>query len=305
MPTPLITKAAVAAPPARTSRVVAWVRAARPLAQANIALPIGLGVAAAVGEGYGVEGWALGACAAFSVLDQLMIVFANDYADRDTDTAARTLVSGGSGVLVDGSLTPAAVRRAASLAASALLGLGGVLFSVRPWLLAASLCAIALLQLYSFAPARLSHRGGGEWLQGLGIGLVLPWVGYYLISGSPRAPLAVLLPLLLFGVAGNITTAMPDLDADRAVGKRSVPVWLGEHRARWLGVGLFAAAMVLAAWLSRPRLTSVEQGVMASCALVLLAHLRYRGRLAYAFVQGSAMTLWLAAFAWALASGGP
>jgi 1,4-dihydroxy-2-naphthoate octaprenyltransferase len=280
------------------------VRAARPLAQANIALPIAVGVAAATGEGHPLPQWALWACAAFSVLDQLMIVFANDYADRDTDTAARTLLSGGSGVLVDGSLSPAALRRAALLAGCALLGLGALLFPTRPWLLAACLSAIALLQLYSFAPARLSHRGGGEWLQGVGVGLVLPWVGYYLVTGDPRAPSAVLLPMLLFGAAGNVTTAMPDLDADHAAGKRSVPVWLGERRARWVGVGLFLVAMGLAASLCREHLKPLAQAAMASCALVLLAHLRFRGRLAYALVQGSAMTLWLVLFAWGLVDGG-
>ncbi|MCA9535376.1 MAG: prenyltransferase [Myxococcales bacterium] len=287
--------------PAR-SVALAWVRAARPLAQANIALPIALGVTAATGEGFRMEPWALAACAAFSVLDQLMIVFANDYADRHTDTAARTLLSGGSGVLVDGSLSEGALRRAALLAGFGLLGLGVLLAGSRPLLLAACVAAIALLQLYSYPPARLSHRGGGEWLQGLGIGLVLPWVGYYLVSGSAQAPLAVLLPMVLFGVSGNITTAMPDVDADRAAGKRSLPVVVGEPRARALGVGFFAAAMALAAWLAAPRLSGFEQAVMACPAGILCAHLVMRGRLAFALIQGAAMTAWVAAFAWALAT---
>lgn len=295
-----------ASPPTLTaplrSSALAWLRAARPLAQANIALPIGLGVAAAVGEGAPLGAAPLMACVGFSLLDQLMIVFANDYADRETDTHARTLLSGGSGVLLDGSLRPLSLLRAAFGAGLGLLALSAAMFPWRPWLLAACLCAIALLQLYSFPPARLSHRGGGEWLQGLGIGLVLPWVGYYLVSGEARAPLAVLLPMVLFGVAGNVTTAMPDLDADRAAGKRSLPVRLGEARARWVGVGYFVLAMGLAAWLADARLGPVGQGVMAGAALLLPAHLRYRGRLAYAWIQGTAMTLWLAAFIWALCS---
>ena len=284
------------------ARCVAWIRAARPLAQANIALPIAVGAAAAVGEGAHIELWAVAACAAFSVLDQLLIVFANDYADRDTDTLARTLLSGGSGVLVDGSLAPSALRRAALCAGLGLLGLGIVLLGQRPWLLAGCVSAIVLLQLYSYRPVRLSHRGGGEWLQGLGIGVVLPWVGYYLLRGDPRVPLAVLLPMLLFGVAGNITTAMPDIESDRAAGKRSLPVRVGEGRGRLLGVGFFLAAMGSAAWLAAPRLTVPEQVVMAAAGLVLGAHFVFRGRLGYALVQGTAMTLWLLAFAWGLAS---
>ena len=104
-----------------------------------------------------------------------------------------------------------ALRRAALAHLVGLLVLALVLVTRRPWMIAASLSAIVLMQLYSYAPVRLSHRGGGEWLQGAGIGLVLPWVGFYLVTGDPRAPLAILLPMVLFGVAGNISTAVPDL----------------------------------------------------------------------------------------------
>ncbi|MCA9573908.1 MAG: prenyltransferase [Polyangiales bacterium] len=287
-----------------SSRARVWLRAARPLAQANIALPIAVGVAAGVGEGARLEAWALAACAAFSVLDQLAIVFANDYADRDTDTTTRTLLSGGSGVLVDGSLTPASVGRAALAAALGLLSLGAALAPRRPLAWVGSVMALALLQLYSFAPARLSHRGHGEWLQGLGIGVVLPWVGYYLVTGEPRAPLDVLLPMVLFGVAGNITTAMPDLEGDRAVGKRSLPVRVGEARARAWGVVTFLCAVALASALGAARFTADEQSLLAVSVVPLLAHLRFRTRLGYALVQGTAMTLWLVAFAWGLALGG-
>ncbi|MBP7682304.1 MAG: prenyltransferase [Deltaproteobacteria bacterium] len=291
------------APVSRRRRAKAWLRAARPHAQANIALPIALGVAAAVGTGAALEGWMLAACAAFSVLDQLFIVFANDYADRHTDSAARTWVSGGSGVLVDGSLSPAHVRRAALAHLVGLLVLALVLVTRRPWMIAASLSAIVLMQLYSYAPVRLSHRGGGEWLQGAGIGLVLPWVGFYLVTGDPRAPLAILLPMVLFGVAGNISTAVPDLAADRAVGKRTLPVVVGDTRARIAGVFFLLCAMVLAAWLARGELSPMAQGLMASAALPWLLHLGLRAPLAYALIQGVSMTLWLLAFAWGLVGG--
>lgn len=288
------------APGKRTGRIKAWVRASRPHSQANIALPIGLGVAAAMGAGAPIESWMLWACAAFSVLDQLFIVFANDYADRETDSAERTWVSGGSGVIVDGSLPPQHVRRAALAHLIGLLILALVLAGRRPWLILASVSAIALMQLYSFKPMRLSHRGGGEWLQGAGVGLVLPWVGYYLVTGDPHSPLTISLPMVLFGAAGNISTAIPDLENDRRVGKRTLPVTLGDTRARVVGLALQMGAMVLGAYLARDQLTPFQQAAMAGTLLPWLLHLRFRSPLAYALIQGVSMTLWLLVYAWGL-----
>mgnify|MGYP002362979961 FL=1 len=288
------------APAKRSSRIKAWVRASRPHSQANIALPIALGVAAALGTGAPIESWMLWACAAFSVIDQLFIVFANDYADRDTDSAERTWVSGGSGVIVDGSLSPQHVRRAALAHLVGLLILALVLAGRRPWLIVACVSAILLMQLYSYKPVRLSHRGGGEWLQGAGIGLVLPWVGYYLVTGDPHSPLTISLPMVLFGAAGNISTAVPDVENDRRVGKRTLPVAIGDVRARVVGVALLLGAMVLAAYLARGQLTPFQQAAMASTSVLWLLHLRFRKPFAYAIIQGVSMTLWLMIYAWGL-----
>ena len=60
------------------------------------------------------------------------------------------------------------VRRAALAHLVGLLILALVLAGRRPWLIVACVSAILLMQLYSYKPMRLSHRGGGEWLQGAG-----------------------------------------------------------------------------------------------------------------------------------------
>jgi 1,4-dihydroxy-2-naphthoate octaprenyltransferase len=280
----------------------AWVRAARPLAQANMAAPIAVGVAYAAGMGAPVEGWMLATCAAFSVLDHLFIVFANDYADRHTDTLERTLFSGGSGVLVEGALKPASVRRAALLSAGGLLWLGAWTLERRPLLLIAAVAALALLQLYSYRPARLSFRGGGELLQGLGLGVVLPFVGDYVVRADASGPSALFLPMFLWGVAGNITTAIPDVDADRAAQKRTLAVTLGEARARLLGTGLLLASVGSALWMFREVLASGRLVALAATCVPLLSLARYRSRFAYAFVQGGVLMLFAATLAFSLGS---
>ncbi|MDH5493566.1 MAG: prenyltransferase, partial [Myxococcales bacterium] len=98
----------------------AWWQASRPLAQANLALPLLLGQALAVGAGARFDPWLALLVHAFGLALHLFIVFSNDYADRDIDVAGtRTLVSGGSGVLVEGKLRPRALARAARAMAAA------------------------------------------------------------------------------------------------------------------------------------------------------------------------------------------
>ena len=224
-----------------------WIQASRPLAQANLAAPVLLGQALAF-ERTGAFRWTLlGALFAWTVLDQLVIVWSNDYADREHDAGgeAKTLFSGGSGVLPEGKLQPRALLRGALGAYGALLALGVALSLTRsPWVLPLTLAAGLSIWAYSFAPVRLSHRGGGEHLQGLGIGVVLPLLGYAVQAGSLTGfPLLALVPTYLLGVAGNVATALPDLASDRRARKRTWPVRHGAIKARWHCLGLTVAGL--------------------------------------------------------------
>ncbi|HHH27463.1 MAG TPA: prenyltransferase, partial [Polyangiaceae bacterium] len=109
----------------RPGPVGAWLRAARPLAHANIAPPIALGMAFAhaLRSEFSVRMAAVGF--GFGVLNHLGIVFMNDLADRETDAMAqtRTPFSGGSRVIPDGLITASALRNAA-ITVSVLLLLG-------------------------------------------------------------------------------------------------------------------------------------------------------------------------------------
>ncbi|MFO0634334.1 MAG: hypothetical protein U0168_15925 [Nannocystaceae bacterium] len=84
----------------------AWWQAARPLAQANLAVPLVLGQVLAIAHGASFEAWRCVIVHGFGVIDHLFIVFANDVADEAADRlhTAPTLLSGGSRVLVQGRL---------------------------------------------------------------------------------------------------------------------------------------------------------------------------------------------------------
>ncbi len=252
-----------------------WMQAARPLAQGNIAIPLLFGQALAHFERGLFDARWCAAALAWGLVDQLLIVFANDYADREHDGAERTLFSGGSGVLPDGKIEPHAMRAAAGIAALGLFGLS-LAFSLlgRPLSLAAWLAAVALIWAYSFAPLRLSYRGNGEVLQALGVGWTLPSLGYYLQAGELSTfPLWALAPLFLLGFAGNVTTALPDLEADRRAAKRTWALRFGPRAARLGSVLLIALAAALFAF-TMPGASPLERAwLFALPALPLLANL--------------------------------
>ena len=228
-------------------KLSAWFQAARPLAHANLAVPLLVGETLAWAV-HGTWDWTLVVLIHLAAaLDQLFIVFANDVADEASDRAndEPTAFSGGSRVLVEGKISRSALRRASLVAAAALLGLAAVMALAleRPLLFPLWVVGVALLWAYSYPPLRLSYRGWGEVAQGLGLGVVLPLVGFYTVAGSfdgLHAP--SLVPLFLLGFAGNVNTALPDARADAATDKRTWPVRFGLHRARKHVLQLFALA---------------------------------------------------------------
>ena len=227
----------------------AWLKAARPLAQANIAGPLLLGQGLAFAK-LGTFSWSvLGLVAAFGIADHLFIVFANDYADRDHDTGERTLFSGGSGVLQNGDLAAKSLGRAAVVMGVSLLILGGLFVPHSPWPLVLAIAALVLLWAYSYPPLRLSYRGGGEWLQGLGVGGVLPLFGYAAQAGELASfPWSVGAGCVLLAASANIATALPDLVADRRAKKRTLAVKKGVVRAAWSCIGLSVIALYVLSW---------------------------------------------------------
>ncbi len=216
----------------------AWVQAARPLAQVNIAVPLLLGqaMAFALTGRFDLERmvWIHG----FGLLAQLFIVFANDFADREGDAKNTTYnqFSGGSRVIPEGKLSPGALRFAALTAFSTMLAISFTALAQGhgPWLLAGTAATGALLWAYSYPPLRFAYRGGGEVLQGLGVGVALPLVAFATQSGGDFANMRwlALAPMFVLGVASNILTALPDHPADKAAEKRSYPVVHGQWVAR-------------------------------------------------------------------------
>ncbi|WP_437813517.1 prenyltransferase [Sorangium sp. So ce1078] len=237
---------------ARPGGLRAWLAASRLASQPTIALPLLLGqLLGARASGRPLDLGTLAAVQLFGLLDQLFIVYANDVADHETDRRNRTATpfSGGSRVLVEQRLSPRALGAAAVLCAAALVAVSAALAAAvgAPLLLPLALAALLLLWAYSYPPLRLSYRGGGELLQMVGVGVVLPLYGYLAQGGDlARFPFALLAFLLPSHLGCAIATALPDEPSDREGDKRTLPVRLGGERAACCVVLLNGLSLLLA-----------------------------------------------------------
>lgn len=226
-----------------------WLQASRPPSQLYIFLPLLAGQSFSVMGGQPLDWEIFALIHLFGLFIQLFIVYGNDVGDRDTDRLNRTytVFSGGSRVLVDEKISVAALKWASVLMATMTTVSAFLLALLFDRYLAPVLGGIGLglLHMYSFAPFRISYRGGGELLQTAGVGVILPLYGYYGqqggLTGFPLEMLAVMLPTEL---ACALATALPDEPSDRASRKRTVGVRFGGRAAQAMIIPLNLASIV-------------------------------------------------------------
>ena len=206
---------------------------------------------AAIGGGLDQAAFWWGLAALFFL--ESATVFSNDLLDFESDRINLNFgpFTGGSRVLVDGVLGVAEVKAAiAATLGVALLCAGGVLLSTsQPAAGGVLLLVMAMLALgYTVPPLALSYRGLGELDVGLthATGAIL--CGFVFQGGAPGDPVPWLLsvPLALAVLPSIILAGVPDRDADRAIGKRTLAVRLGVRGALVLA-GSFAVLASAAA----------------------------------------------------------
>jgi 1,4-dihydroxy-2-naphthoate polyprenyltransferase len=177
----------------------------------------------------------------------LSVSYSNDYFDVEVDKLGKpTLVSGGSGVLVE----HPNLRRPAKWVALSLilcsLVMGIVfwaLYSYPLWFLGFVLLSNLLGWFYSAPPLRLSYRGLGEFSTMLTSGVLLPGMGYLVVHGTlDRDALVFLIPLMLYGLAFILNVQLPDMEMDRLGNKRT---WVA-RKGRAFGFTVVGVAMVCA-----------------------------------------------------------
>ena len=228
-----------------------WLQAARIISAINIQLPLafGSGLAYFVNDSGSVGNllWLF----FYGIATQLHIVFLNDWTDRDADSLNEkpTVFSGGSRVLVENKLDPHELRNAGLVFGFLVLIWSTMvaIFMIRPHLPLICVIGLSLFWLYSLPPAKLNYRVGGEILQALGVGAVLPIVAFYLNTGTGiETDIAiVLIGYVFLQFAAAVAFTLPDIEADGKAGKGTFAVYFGVKKARVLSISCSVVGLII------------------------------------------------------------
>lgn len=205
-------------------------------------------VPALLGHALGVDATGSLSLAALAVglvlvaLDIVFVVCLNDWADQEIDALKRRMFPESSLKTIPDGIASSRTLLLAGLFAGALALLVALVAAPlldRPHLFVLTLGALGVFWLYSLPPLRLNYRGGGELLEALGVGVVLPLLSAYLQSGVLVPPSAtLLLGWTCLSLGSAIASGLSDERSDRAGGKHTVVTMLGNETARTLVQGL-------------------------------------------------------------------
>ncbi len=224
-----------------------YVEAARPRTLPAAVAPVLVGTAAAST----FVAWRFAAALVVALAVQVAVNYANDYFDgvRGVDTPDRV---GPRRAVATGTVAPAAMRTAvaAALAVAAVAGLA--LAAAAGWQLVAvgAVCFAAALA-YSGGPRPYASAGLGEVFVFVFFGLVAT-VGSQYVHDERVAGVAVAaaVPIGLLATAILVVNNLRDLGTDRAAGKVTLAVRLGDARTRDLYGGLVTLPFLVVAALS-------------------------------------------------------
>jgi len=176
----------------------------------------------------------------------------NDVGDETLGTDRRNELriypyTGGSRFIQMGILSQSRMARlgVALLVVAALAGLA-LIKDKGPVVLLFGLAGIALCVLYSLGPVKLSTLGLGEIAVAAGLG-IMPVTGAAWLQGAPidTALLLFSLPVSIWVTAILLINEVPDIEADGACGKGTLPVRLGLPATSRLYIALHAAAFAV------------------------------------------------------------
>ena len=233
-----------------STKLSPWWLAVKPGSLPKVLAPLAVGLCMGVAVSQMLDFTLVALALVLALCAQWTIVLLNDYADREADMVHQAhfpeLID--PRVLVEGLLGPGQVFGVGLLAALGVLGAGTALlaFYQRPFAVYLALAGLAIFWAYSFAPLRLNYRGGGEVLEIIGVGVLLPVTGYYICAGAlPLANGHLLAPVVLYALVGALASGLKHEPADRENGKRTFCVLFGAEKTRKL---IWAAQMGARVW---------------------------------------------------------
>ena len=211
----------------------AWVLASRPATLPAAAVPVLVGTAVAIAQGARFHALIFAATLVSALLIQIGTNFANDYSDfhRGADHEGRL---GPVRVTQSGLIAQESVRRGIIVAFGLALIPGAWLVMIGGWpILAIGTISILCGLAYTGGPWPFGYHGLGDLFVFIFFGIIAVTGSAYLQLGewTPFA-LAIAVPIGLLVTNILVVNNLRDLPTDRAAGKRTLAVRLGDRAAR-------------------------------------------------------------------------
>jgi 1,4-dihydroxy-2-naphthoate octaprenyltransferase len=214
------------------SPIAAWYRAARPRTLTATYVPLALAAVLALQQGtFDLIPFALAMIGALCL--QVAANLINEY--FDFKRGAEDLKQAGQGMVIKrGVLTPTAVLSGAVVAVLAGIVIGLFLVTQSgPLLLWIGLGGVLVVITYTAGPFPLAYNGLGELAVFIFMGPIMVLGAYYVMARAfSPLPLWVGVPIGFTVAAILHANNIRDIDADRAVNKRTLAVMLGLRAAR-------------------------------------------------------------------------
>ena len=213
-------------------------------------VPVAVGTAAAAPD---VVWWRAAVALAVAVALQVGVNYANDYSDGIRGTDANRV--GPARLVGGGAVAPALVRRAAFGAFGVAAGAGLALAMVVDlWLVAVGAACVAAAWFYTGGRRPYGYAGFGEVFVFVFFGLVATsGTAYVQTEALTGLAVAAAVPVGLLASALLVANNLRDIPQDRASGKLTLAVRLGDRRAAWLYAALVVAAFGVGAALAAAR----------------------------------------------------
>ena len=270
------------------TRSARWWHALKPGSWPKVLVPtvFGQAVGAAVAGAFSVPALVFGLL--WTIADVSFIVLLNDWGDQEVDAIKRRLYPNDcSPKSIPDKILPARALLLAGIAAGVAalaIAAGATQLLDRPYLLLMAATGQLVFIAYTLPPLSMNYRGGGEFLEMIGVGGVLPMLHAYAQSGIVAADwLCALLPgVLLLALASAIASGLSDENSDRIGGKRTVVTTFGNVAARRLIERLVVFAALAWAAVALVEWAPPSWVVIPSIVIVLGFHVRMRRRSAHA-----------------------
>jgi 1,4-dihydroxy-2-naphthoate octaprenyltransferase len=229
----MTTSSSLSSAPQQVTKRQAWIRATRPRVFTAAYVPMGIAAAAALRDGvFQLLPFALSLIGV--MLLQTAANLVNEY--YDFKRGADELKVAGQGMAIKHfGLTPREIGIGAvlTLVGGCLIGLF-LLTQSGPALLWIGLGGALVAVTYTAGPFPLAYHGLGEVAAGIFMGPMIVIGAYYVMSRGQIAPdlWLISIPAALMVAAILHANNLRDMDADRAVNKRTLAVLLGRDAAR-------------------------------------------------------------------------